>query len=91
MRVLIGANYQLNAHEIAEYLLGINKSSFHTILGDNLKSHHTEEKCRPYLLTDEQKVNRVTASQEIMGYSDVDQKHVVTGHNSPNVTLRNFF
>jgi hypothetical protein len=61
---------------------GITKSSCHTILTEKLEMHRVAAKLFPGLMTDEQKANRVTGSQELFDCSNADDnflKNVITG------------
>ncbi|GBL94171.1 hypothetical protein AVEN_163499-1 [Araneus ventricosus] len=73
----------VNVHEISEDL-GIGKRSFPTIFNYNLQKHRIATKFLPFLLTDEQNMNRVTDNQEFLHLLNVDPKHVVTGRKSPD-------
>jgi len=78
---LIRQNRRLTVREVAEEV-GICKSSCHQILTDKLKMRRVAAKFVPRLLTDAQKENRVTVSQELFDRSNADEnflKNVITG------------
>jgi len=78
---VIRENRRLTVREISEEE-SICKCSCHTILTEKLKMHRIAAKFVPRLLTEEQKQNRVTVSQEQLGRSNTDEnflKNVVTG------------
>ena len=67
--------------EVSEEV-GICKSSCHTILTEKLKMYRVAAKFVPRLLTEEEKQNRVTVSQELLDRSTTDEnflKNVITG------------
>ena len=73
-------NRRLTVREVAE-VVGICKSSCHLILTDKLKMHRVVANFVPRLLTDAQKENRITASQELFDRSNADEtflKNVIT-------------
>jgi len=81
VRSVIRENRCLTIREVFEEV-GICKSSCHTILTEKLKMHHVAAKFVPRLLTEEQKQNRVTLSQELLDHSNTDEnflKNVITG------------
>ena len=81
MRSVIRENRRLTVREVAEEV-GICKSSCHTILTEKLKMHRVAAKFVPRLLTEEQKQNRVTVSQELLDRSNADEnflQNVITG------------
>jgi 5,10-methenyltetrahydromethanopterin hydrogenase len=68
--------------EVSEEVGGITKSLCHTILTEKVEMHHVAAKFVPCLLTDEQKANHVTVSQELFDHSNADEnflKNVITG------------
>ena len=72
---------RLTVREVAEEV-GICKRLCHLILTDKLKMRRAAAKFVPRLLTDEQKENRVTVSQELFDCLNADEnflKNVVTG------------
>jgi len=69
---VIRENLRLTIHEVSEEV-GICKSSCHTILTEKLKMHRAAAKFVPRLLTEEQKQNRVTVSQELLDHSNSDE------------------
>jgi len=74
-------NRRLTAREVAEEV-EICKSLCHLILTDKLKKRRVAAKFVPSLLTDAQKENRVTVSQELFDRSNADEnflKNVITG------------
>ena len=74
-------NRRLIVREVSEGV-GICKSSCHAILTEKLNMHRVAAKFVPRLLTEEQKQNRVTASQELLDRSNTDEnflKNVITG------------
>jgi len=78
---LIRQNCRLTVREVAEEV-AICKSSCHQILTDKLKMRRVAAKFVPRLLTDTQKENRVTISQELFDRSNADEnflKNVITG------------
>jgi hypothetical protein len=78
---MICENRPLTAREVSEEV-GINKNFCHTILTEKLEMHRVAAKFVLCLLTDEQKANHVTVSQELFDRSNVDknfQKNIVTG------------
>jgi hypothetical protein len=81
VRSVIRENRRLTVREVSE-VVGICKSSCHTILTEKLKMHCVATKFVPCLLTEEQKQNRVTVSQELLDHLNNDenfQKNVTTG------------
>ena len=80
VRSVIRENRRLTVREFSE--VGICKSSCHTILTEKLKMHRVAAKFVPRLLTEEQKQNRVTVSQELLDRSNTEEnflKNVITG------------
>ena len=78
---VIRQNRRLTVREVAEDV-GICKSSCHLILTDKLKMRHVAAKFVPRLLTDAQKENRVTVSQELFDRSNAEEnvlKNVIRG------------
>jgi len=78
---VIRQNRCLTVCEVAEEV-GICKSSCHLILTNKLKMHRVAAKFVPHLLTDAQKENHVTVSQELFDCSNADEnflKNVITG------------
>ena len=78
---VIRQNRRLTVREVVEEE-GICKSSCHLILTDKLKIRRVTAKFVPRLLTDAQKVNRVTVSQELFDRPNADEnilKNVLTG------------
>ena len=78
---VIRQNHRLTIHEVAEEV-GICKSSCHQILTDKLKMCCFAAKFVPRLLTDVQKENRVTVSQELFDRSNANEKflkNVISG------------
>ena len=57
--------------EVSEEV-GICKSSCHTILTEKLKMYRVAAKFVPRLLTEEQKQNGITVSQELLDRSNTD-------------------
>jgi len=81
---VICENRRLTICEVSEEV-GICKSSCHTILTEKLKMHRVAAKSVPRLLTEEEKQNRVTVSQELLGRSNTDEnflKNVITGYET---------
>src|SRR5215469_8516208 len=81
VRSVIRENRRLTVCEVSEEV-GICKSLCHTILTEKLKMHRVAAKFVPRLLTEEQKQNRVTVSQELLDRSNTDEnflKNVITG------------
>ena len=77
-------NRRLTVREVAEKV-GICNSSCHLILTDKLKMRRVAAKFVPRLLTDAQKENRVTISQELFDRSNADEnflKNVITGDDT---------
>jgi histone-lysine N-methyltransferase SETMAR len=70
---VICENRRLTVREVSEEV-SICKSSCHTILTEKLKMHRVGAKFVPRLLTEEQKQNRVTVSQELLDRSNNDEK-----------------
>ena len=73
-------NRRLTAREVAEEV-EICKSLCHLILTDKLKKRRVAAKFVPSLLTDAQKENRVTVSQELFDPSNADEnflKNIIT-------------
>ena len=73
-------NHRLTVCEVAKEV-GICKSLCHLILTDKLKMRHVATKFVPRLLTDAQKENHVTVSQELFDCSNADEnflKNVIT-------------
>ena len=78
---VIRQNRRLTVREAAEEV-GTCKSSCHLILTDKLKMRRVAAKFVPRLLTDAQKENCVTVSQELFDRSNADEnflKNVITG------------
>ena len=78
---VICQNRRMTVREVAEDV-GICKSSCHLILTDKLKMCRVAAKFVLRLLTDAQKENRVTVSQELFDCSNADEnflKKVLTG------------
>jgi len=69
---VIRQNRRLTVREVAEEV-GICKSSCHVILTDKLKMRRVAAKFVPRLLTNAQKENRVTVSQELFDRSNADE------------------
>jgi len=81
VRSVIRENRRLTIREVYEEV-GICKSSCHTILIEKLKMRRVAAKFVSRLLTEEQKQNRVTVSQELIDRSNTDEnflKNVITG------------
>jgi len=81
VRSVISENRRLTIRKVSEEV-GIFKSSCHTISTEKLKMHRIAAKFVPRLLTEEQKQNRITVSQELLNRSNTDEnflKNVVTG------------
>jgi len=81
VRSVIRENRRLTIREVSEEV-GICKSTCHTILTEKLKMHRVAAKFVPRLLTEEQKQNRVSVSQELLDLSNTDEnflKNVITG------------
>ena len=81
VRSVIRENRRLTVREVSEEV-SICKSSCHTILTEKLKMHRVATKFVPRLLTEEQKQNRVTVSQELLDRLNTDEnflKNVITG------------
>jgi len=68
----IRENRRLTIREDSEEA-GICKSSCHTILTEKMKMHRVAAKFVPLLLTEEQKQNRVSVSQELLDRSNTDE------------------
>jgi len=84
VRSLICENRRLTSREVSKEV-GICKSSCHTILTEKLKMHRVAAKFMPRLLTEEQKQNRVSVSQELLDRSNTDEnflENVVTGEET---------
>jgi len=84
VRSVIRENRRLTIREVSEEV-GNCKSSCHTILTEELKMHCVAAKFVPRLLTEEQKQNRVTVSQELLDRSNTDDnflKNVITGNET---------
>jgi hypothetical protein len=78
---VIRENRRLTVREVSEEV-GICKRSCHTILTEKLKMHRVAAEFVPRLLTEEQKQNRITVSQELLDRSNTDEnflKNVITG------------
>ena len=78
---MIRQNHRLTVREDAKEV-GICKTLCHLILTDNLKMRCVAAKFVPRLLTDAQKENRVTVSQELFDRSNAVEnflKNVITG------------
>jgi len=69
---VIRENRRLTIREVAEEV-GVCKSSCNTILTEKLKMHRVAAKFVQRLLTEEQKQNRVTVSQELLDRSNTDE------------------
>jgi len=81
LRSVIRENRRLTICEVSEEV-GICKSSCHTILTEKLKMHRVAAKFVLHLLTEEQKQNSVTVSQELLDSLNTDEnflKNVITG------------
>jgi len=81
VRSVTRENRRLTIREVSEEV-GICKSSCHTILTDKMKMHRVATKFVPCLLTEEQKQNRVSVSQELLDRLNTDEnflKNVITG------------
>jgi len=81
VRSVICENRHLTIREVSEEV-GICKSSCHTILTEKLKMHRVAAKFVPCLLTEEQKQNRISVSQELLDRSNTHEnflKNVITG------------
>jgi hypothetical protein len=77
----IHENHHLTVREVSEEV-GMSENSCHTILTEKLEMHRVAAKFVPCLLTDEQKVDRITVSQELFDCSNADEnflKNVITG------------
>ena len=72
VRSVIRENRHLTIREVSEEV-GICKSSCHTILTEKLKMHRVAAKFVPCLLTEEEKQNRVSVSQELLDHSNTDE------------------
>jgi len=72
VRSVIHENRRLTIREVSE-VVGICKSSCHTILTEKLKMHRVAATFVPRLLTEEQKQNRVSVSQEVLDLSNTDE------------------
>ena len=72
VRSVIRENRRLTTHEVSEEV-GNCKSSCHTILTEKLKMLRVAAKFVLRLLTEEQKQNRVTISQELLDRSNTDE------------------
>jgi len=72
---VIRQNHRLTVREVAKEV-GICKSWCHLILTEKLKMRHVAAKFVPPLLTDAQKENHVTVSQELFDclYADENWK-----------------
>ena len=68
VRSVIRENRRLTIREVSEEV-GICKSSCHAILTEKIKMHRVAAKFVPRLLTEEQKQNRVSVSQELLDRS----------------------
>ena len=69
---VIREDRRLTIREVSEEV-GICKSSCHTILTEKLKMHRVAAKFVPRLLTEEQKQNCITVSQELLDCSNTDE------------------
>ena len=81
VRTVIRETRRLTIREVSEEV-GICKSSCHTILTEKMKMHRVTAKFVLRLLTEEQKQNLVTFSQELLDRSNTDEnflKNVITG------------
>ena len=75
---------RLTVREVSEEA-DICKSSCHTILTEKLQMHRVAAKFVPRLLTEEQRQNHITVSQELLDRSNTDEnflKNVVTGEET---------
>jgi histone-lysine N-methyltransferase SETMAR len=77
VRTVISETRRLTVREVSEEV-GICKSSCHTILTEKVKMHRVAAKFVPRLLTEEQKQNRVTVSQELLDRSNTDENFLRT-------------
>lgn len=81
VRTLVRENRRLTIREIAEEV-GISKSSCQEILANKLDMHRVAAKFVPRLLTDEQKANRLSISQELLNRANADEnflRNAITG------------
>jgi len=81
VRSVIRKNRHLTIREVSEEV-GTCKSSCHTILTEKLKMLRVAAKSVPRLLTEEQKQNLITVSQELLDRSNTDEnflKNVIIG------------
>ena len=63
---------RLTVREVAEEV-GISVGSCHVILTRKLQMHHLGAKFVPHLLTDGQKENQVSISQDMLANADADE------------------
>jgi len=80
VREVIRSNRRLTVREVAEEV-SISKTVCHEILTENLGMHRIKAKFVPRLLTDDQKQNRVDASQELLDRANDDNflKNIIIG------------
>jgi histone-lysine N-methyltransferase SETMAR len=81
VRAVVRENRSLTVREVPEKV-GLSKCSCHTILTQELGMRCVATKFVPHLLTDEQKANRVTVSEELFDHSNADDnflKNVLRG------------
>ena len=69
---VIRGNRRLTVQEVAEEM-GISIGSCHAILTRKLQMHRVSPKFVPHLLTDGQKDNRVSISQDMLANADADE------------------
>ncbi|GBO17957.1 hypothetical protein AVEN_125915-1 [Araneus ventricosus] len=69
MHSLICTNYRASVHDIEDH----QQNSFYTIFTDNLRTHGTIANYLPCLLIHERNLIRVTASQEFLDHSSLNQ------------------
>jgi len=72
VRSVIRENHRLTIREVSEEV-GRGRSSCHTILTENLKMTRVAAKFVPLLLTEEQKQNRVSVTQDLLDRSNTDE------------------
>jgi len=80
VRSVIRENRRITLREVSEEV-GICKRSCHTIVTEKLKMHRVAAKFLSHLLTEEQKQNRVSVSQELLDPSNTDENFLKKCHN----------
>jgi DNA-directed RNA polymerase specialized sigma subunit len=70
---VIGSNRHLTIHELEEEA-GISKTMYHEILTENLGMHFVAAISVPLMLSEDQKLNRVDVSKDLVNRENTDEK-----------------